>query len=64
MKYDKKCGVCVFGGVALDQTYFQHEDGTYSKTPDALYNGGKGVNQLVVASRTSALEGAMDLVIC
>ena len=51
MNYDKKYDICVFGGVALDQTYYQHEDGTYSKTPDALYNGGKGANQAVAASR-------------
>ncbi len=52
--FEKKYDICVFGGLALDQTYYQHEDGSYSETPDALYNGGKAGNQAVAASRAGA----------
>ena len=51
MNYNKTYDICVFGGMSLDQTYYQQEDGTYSNTPNALYYGGKGSNQAVAASR-------------
>ena len=54
MDFDRKYDVCVFGGCALDQTYFQKEDGSYNDKPDALYNGGKGANQAVAAARAGA----------
>ena len=50
MKYD----VCVFGGCALDQTFFQKVDGTYSNTPDVIAPGGKGANQAVAAAKAGA----------
>lgn len=50
MKYD----VCVFGGCALDQTFFQKVDGSYSDKPSNIAPGGKGANQAVAASKAGA----------
>ena len=50
MKYD----VCVFGGCALDQTFYEKIDGTYNESPDVIAPGGKGSNQAVAASRAGA----------
>lgn len=50
MKYD----VCVFGGSAMDQTFFQKNDGSFSSIPDVISPGGKGANQAIAASKAGA----------
>lgn len=50
MKYD----ICVFGGCAMDQTFFPNNDGSYNDHPDISTPGGKASNQAVAASRAGA----------
>lgn len=52
MEYN--CDVCVFGGCALDLSFYVDKNGNYSKEADVISPGGKGSNQAVAAARAGA----------
>ena len=46
--------VCVFGGCALDLTFYADKNGNYNDEADVISPGGKGSNQAVAAARAGA----------